>query len=474
VRRRLDVVILAQECRPATDRPKLFRATTAGRAPKVRNTTSSGSGTLARMAREKPAKRIVLATFGSPGDLYPFLAIGAELRARGHQPIVATSELYRGQIAAASLGFAPVRPDRSPSQQDPDFLDRVIRDRVTPAKVFRSMFLPSLRDSLEDLLGATEGADAVVAHTLASGARLAAEARGLPWVSAVMQPMGYLSAYEPPLVGPGAISWILRRLGPASTRPVLKLARRLTDAWAAEWHHLRAELGLAAVGDHPLWEGQHSPIRSLGLFSRVLGKPQPDWPPQARVTGFPYYRPPHQSLDPRLRQFLENGEPPLVFTLGTTAINDPGKFFEESAVAVRRLGQRAVFIVGGNNQEQCEDVSRDMIHVSYAPHDHLFPLARAIVHQGGIGTLSEALLAGQPMLIMPYGHDQADNAWRASRLGVARVVSRGRYRADVVGHELSRLLDDQMSWAAARGVSRLVSQERGCERAADLIETALR
>ena len=78
MRRRLDVVILAQECGPATDRPKLFRATTAGRAPKVRNTASSGSGTLARMAREKPAKRIVLATFGSPGDLYPFLAIGAD------------------------------------------------------------------------------------------------------------------------------------------------------------------------------------------------------------------------------------------------------------------------------------------------------------------------------------------------------------------------------------------------------------
>src|ERR671916_2631894 len=174
------------------------------------------------MARNSPAKRIVLATFGSPGDLYPFLAIGAELRARGHQPIVATSALYRGQVAAAGLGFASVRPDRSPTQQDPDFLDRVIRDRASPAAVFRTMFLPSLRESLEDLLGAMEGADAVVTHTLASAARLAAEARGLPWVSAVMQPMGYLSAYEPPLVGPRAISWILRGLGPARTRSVLK------------------------------------------------------------------------------------------------------------------------------------------------------------------------------------------------------------------------------------------------------------
>src|SRR5919107_2343217 len=306
------------------------------------------------MARDRPGKRIVLATLGSPGDLHPFLAIGAELRARGHHPIVATSALYRGQVAAAGLAFASVRPDRSPSQQDPDFLDRVIRDRVTPAAVFRTMFLPSLRDALEDLLGAMEGADAVVTHTLASAARLAAESRGLPWVSAVMQPMGYLSAYEPPLIGPRAISWVLRSLGPASTRPVLKLARRLTDAWATEWRNLRAELGLAPAKDHPLWEGQHSPIRSLGLFPRVLGEPQPDWPPQARVIGFPFYRPPHKSLDPKLRQFLENAEPPLIFTLGTTAINDPGSFFEESAAAVRRLGQRAVFFVGDGKQKICE------------------------------------------------------------------------------------------------------------------------
>src|SRR5215203_3162527 len=106
------------------------------------------------MALDTPAKRIVLATFGSPGDLHPFLAIGAELRARGHQIIVATSAHYRGQVAAVSLEFAPVRPDRTTNQQDPDFLDRVIRDRAAPAAVFRAMFLPSLRESLEDLLGA--------------------------------------------------------------------------------------------------------------------------------------------------------------------------------------------------------------------------------------------------------------------------------------------------------------------------------
>jgi UDP:flavonoid glycosyltransferase YjiC (YdhE family) len=240
-----------------------------------------------------------------------------------------------------------------------------------------------------------------------------------------------------------------------------------------EWHELRAELGLAPVKEHPLWEGQHSPLRSLGLFSRVLSEPQPDWPPQARITGFPFYRPRGRLLDPGLREFLENGEPPVIFTLGTTAIHDPGTFFEESAVASRHLGLRAVLFVGHGNQERFTGSSLDVITVPYAPHDLVFPFARAIVHQGGIGTVSEGLLAGKPMLIMPYAHDQADNAWRASHLGLARVVSRGRYQSGVVGRELGRLLDDRTCRDAAAKIARKVSRECGAESAADQIDAAL-
>ena len=426
------------------------------------------------MTRTASAKRIILATFGSPGDLQPFIAIGEALRGRGHEVIVATSAVYRDQVVAAKLGFAPVRPDRAPGQQDPDFLERLLRDHQTPAAVFRAMFLPSLRDSLDDMLCAAEGADALVSHTMATAARLVAEVYQFPRISAVMQPLAYLSAYEPPVVGHSWFSAGFRALGPGPTKQMLQCARTLTDSWVQEWHELRAGLDLPQVTENPLWEGQHSPVRSLGLFPRPLGAPQPDWPPQARVTGFPFYRAPGQSLDPRLRQFLENGAPPIVFTLGTTAVNDPGMFYEESAAAARRLGQRAVLVVGRSNGDRFETISDDAIAVPYAPHELLFPHALAIVHQGGIGTLSEALLAGKPMLIMPYGHDQADNAWRASRLGVARVIPRRRYRAGIVSHELARVLDDQTRRAAAFSVSRKVAQERGAESAAELIEAALR
>lgn len=419
------------------------------------------------------AKRIVLTTFGSLGDVQPFLAIGSALREQDYEVVIATSEIYREQVGAAGLEFHPVRPNRTPGQQDPDFLDRLLRGRQSPAAIFRHMFLPSLRESTEDMLAAVAEADAVVAHPLACGARLAAEAKRLPWISAVMQPMGYLSAYEPPVIGPPWIAATMRGCGPGPTRSFQRGARALTGLWAQDWRALRAELGLQESREHPLWEGQHSGLLSLGLFPGILGAPQPDWPAAARVTGFPFYHPPGRKLDPALMRFLGAGEPPVVFTLGTTAVNDPGRFYEESAAAVERLGLRAILVAGPGNLERLNGLSGNVMAVPFAPHDLLFPHALAIVHQGGIGTLSEALCAQKPMLIMPYGHDQADNAWRAARLGVSRTVSRRRYRRDIIARELEKLLQGGTRARAANGVWREMSRESGAATAAGLIDHAL-
>lgn len=419
------------------------------------------------------AKRIVLVAFGSPGDLQPFLAVGEVLRDRGHEPVIATSEFYRELVSRSSLEFASVRPERFPGQKDPDYLDRLLRRREPPARMFREMFLPGLRDSVADLLPIVAGADGVVTHTLAAGGRLAAEAQGIPWLSAVMQPMAYLSAHEPPVIGPSWLAAALRAAGPDATRHWHRTLRRVTVSWTRDWHLLRHELGLPSTSDDPLWEGQHSPLRSLGLFSRVLGAPQADWPQAARITGFPFYRSAGRRLDPVVQRFIEEGDAPLVFTLGTTAVHDPGAFYEESAAAAEALGLRAVLISGPRAEERPQRWSRNILETPFAEHHLLFPHALAVVHQGGIGTLSEALLAGKPMLIMPYGHDQADNAWRASRLGSARIIARGNYREQVVRRAISRLLSDATPRTTAVAVSLEVARERGADVAADHIARAL-
>ena len=82
----------------------------------------------------------------------------------------------------------------------------------------------------------------------------------------------------------------------------------------------RAELGLEDTGN-PMFEGQHSPRLVLALFSKVFAQPQPDWPRQTEITGFCFYDGNRDTqISPELLGFLDKGEPPIIFTLGSSAV----------------------------------------------------------------------------------------------------------------------------------------------------------
>jgi UDP:flavonoid glycosyltransferase YjiC (YdhE family) len=112
----------------------------------------------------------------------------------------------------------------------------------------------------------------------------------------------------------------------------------------------------------------------------------------------------------------------------------------------------------------------DVMLVDSAPHQLLFPRASAIVHQGGIGTTAQALRSGHPMLIVPHAHDQPDNAFRVTNLGVARTVFPRRYKAARVARELERLLGDAAYRERSASVAEIVRAERGADAAAEALE----
>jgi rhamnosyltransferase subunit B len=205
------------------------------------------------------------------------------------------------------------------------------------------------------------------------------------------------------------------------------------------------------------------------MFSRLLGEPRPDWPRQAVVTGFAFYDGDNPVLSPDLRAFIAKGERPIVFTLGSAAVFDPGSFFIESARAAARIGRRAV-LIGAPEADALPAADPNIGVFGYAAFSALFPEAAAIVHQGGSGTTGQAMRAGRPMLIVPYAHDQPDNALRAKRLGISETVGRGHYRADHVARVLRRLLDDQAVSGRAAQVAEIIRHENGAATAADAIE----
>ncbi len=250
-------------------------------------------------------------------------------------------------------------------------------------------------------------------------------------------------------------------------------AKGATGPWARPWHDLRRKLGLPVVRTNPVFAGQHSPRLVLALFSPLLGRPQPDWPAHVVVCGFPFPDAGRPPLPDALRAFLDGGPPPVVFTLGTTAVNDAGRFYEVSAGAAASVGRRAVLVTGRDPANRPSGLPDGVIAVPWAAYESLFPLAEAIVHQAGIGTLSRAMEAGKPMLAMPYAHDQPDNAARARRLGIARVVPRRRYATERVAQELALLLGLGRYAERAAAVGAAVRREAGVATACDAIEALL-
>jgi rhamnosyltransferase subunit B len=115
----------------------------------------------------------------------------------------------------------------------------------------------------------------------------------------------------------------------------------------------------------------------------------------------------------------------------------------------------------------------DTIAIDYVPYSQIFPHARAIVHQGGIGTTAQALRSGRPTVIVPYSHDQPDNAARVERLGTSRTLPRQQYTAARVARELDALLTHSAYAANAEKFGRIIRAERGVSVACDAIDRQL-
>jgi rhamnosyltransferase subunit B len=420
--------------------------------------------------------KVVVATVGSLGDLHPFIALSQAMRDRGLNVVLACAAEYRSKVAAAGIAFHPMRPGFDEMQRDLG-LDRaqLTRSVIEHSRfLFDRLVLPYVRHAYEDMMPATADADLVLTSSLAFGARLAAEKRGVPWIAVVLQPMMFLSSYDPPVI-PGAewLSALLRRVGPTPTRCAMWVVKKALNVLFRPLHALRADIGIAPTAQNPLFDGQFSGAGAIGLYSRLLGEVQPDFPRPTSIVGFASFDSEDglaTGLQPALTEFLAAGTAPLVFTLGSLVVNSPGSFYRESLVAARSLKKRAVLLAGDQAIGELARVdSADVFVCAYAPHSLLFPHAAAIVHHGGIGTLAQALRSGRPQLIVPYFADQLDNAARAARLGVARILPPRRYFGASAGRELDRLLGDCGYLARAGKAAESVLTEEGASQAARIV-----
>jgi sterol 3beta-glucosyltransferase len=357
--------------------------------------------------------RAFVLTVGSRGDVQPFVALAAGLRAGGHDAVLAAPAMFGDLAAAHGVPFAPFDLDMSE-------VGAVLADRHGLSHLAR--FCQTMgRRAAAVLPGAAAAAaradaDIVVHHPVLPLGQHLAEMLGVPAVVAQPNPVlvptrEFLSA-----AWPGRAPRIVNRPSYPAARHLAGLwCRRDIDRWRRDGPDLPPRRGR----HDPLRSPDGAPVTVLHSFSAHVVPRPADWPSTAHVTGYwllptaPDWSPPR-----RLAEFLDHGDPVVYIGFGSMPSPHPERLAEAMIAAAGQAGTRAVVASLSPVLRRLLPASQFLV-LRNAPHDWLFPRMRAIVHHGGAGTVGAAIVAGRPQVIWPFGIDQPFWSRRMTSLGVA-------------------------------------------------------
>ena len=409
--------------------------------------------------------RVAFASLGTLGDLYPLLAVARAAEKRGHEVVIAASKRFRDHVTRHGWRFHPIRPDLEPETEQ---VRRLCDPGRGPERLMREVVFPSVRETYADLNKACAGADLLVVGELLYVAPLVAEKCGIPWINVVLAPSSFLSAIDPCVLAPLPSFHHLRHLGTIPHRLLLGFGNLLTSRWAEPLAAFHRELG-REPGPNPVYKGKHSPHRTLALFPGFFAAPQADWPPQVMQTGFPYFEQDQEIGTLRaISDFLKAGDPPLVFTLGSSMVEIADDFYRLASAAATTLGRRAILLTG--KMSPAEKYPPSVLSIAYAPLESVFPHAAVVIHHGGIGSCAMALRSGIPSLVIPFAYDQPDNAERLRRLGVALTMPRKRITSGNLAERLGRILHDAPMQSRARTLAAQIAPEEEMSRTIHALE----
>ncbi len=416
--------------------------------------------------------RVLLTTVGSSGDINPFIALSRRLKERGHDPVLAVNPHFRPTVERAGIEFREYGDDISPRQfaeEHPEAFGRFLG----PVVLFRRFFLPRVGEMYEGLVELVEDTQPVllVGHQISFGLPWVAERFGLPWATCPLAPATVPSVADPNRMPVGAD---LHRMPMWYRRfAVWAMRASVSVMFDAGFNKTRRRYGIPKRR-HTLFGEMLSGDALLGLWSPAWRGPAADDPENLTICGFPWFdrhddEEHEDGLEPALREFLEDGEAPLVFAFGSVLSHMNHDAFEEAVHACERLGARGV-LVTGSDETAPEDLPAGVIAVNYAPYSTLFPRASAVVHHGGVGTTAQGLRAGVPTAIMPHAHDQFDNAARCERHGTSVTVRRHGVSGRQLADALAVLLEDPSHAERARSMGGRIRAEDGVGEAARVLE----
>jgi len=414
--------------------------------------------------------RIALQTWGSEGDVRPFLVLARALAEHGHEVRLAIAD-PSGREYAAPPGVRLERVAREASLSA-DSLDRLHRDFVAAtnpvrqgSRVIECMFTPYLAPMLSSARALAGWADITVRHYFLHPAAAAAEQAGILDIALQPSPDQLPTRAWPP-AGMPALSPVVNALG-------WSLAARMTRRMLlGQVNATRAELGLSPVGDvlQRVWTGRNA---TLVTASPALCPVPDDWRAGIHVTGWLRSSVVPGALPAAVEAFLAAGPAPVLATLGS--LNPRGeaeraRLLTTFGAAASRAGCRLIVQVAGAVEARWPHVCV----TGPIPHDSLLPRCSAAVHHGGAGTTHSAAAAGIPAVVVPHAFDQFFWAQRLCRLGIAPPpLPRRRLNARRLAGRLRAVQVSEAVRARATAIGRRLQHEDGAAKAVAVIERTL-
>lgn len=381
--------------------------------------------------------RVVIATYGTYGDVQPLLALALELKRRGHAVKLGAPPDFEKRVARLGIDFVALGPPMDPRELR-EVYGRASSTRDAVAHVLRTLPLV-IRDApgmVEELDAACVGADVLLSLPYQVAGGIVRDLHGIPFVSVHLSPFGGYS----------------RRFATVSARFI---------------NELRCSYGLTALEDPLGADGTSSTLALYAVSPEMFFRPRA-WPGHHRITGFWFLDEPWQP-DPRLKRFLESGPPPFVISFGSVLHDDPQAVATKVLYALREIGARAVVQRGWTGLE-LSDQEPDLFQAEFIPHTWLFPRAACVVHACGAGTTAAALRAGVSSVAVPHVLDQFLWGTLLKERGCAvDVIPFTELTAARLAHAMRQLPASDCG-ANARRLSAKIGREAGVSVAVDAIE----
>jgi sterol 3beta-glucosyltransferase len=407
--------------------------------------------------------RITLLTYGSRGDVEPFVALGVGFMRAGHSVRLAAPEVFEQLASSHNIDFIGLPGD--PDSLVQDLVDKAGKNYLRMIRVMSKFVVPIAVGVLDQVRFACKETDVIIhSFLLTSAGHEIAREKGIPDFSAQFFPVFSTTAEFPGIVFPDfPLGNLYRRLTHEFITQTFWQGSRVLYRWIRrKYPHLPPLTGwpFTARSDH------RTPI--LYAFSPHVVPPPADWGEDVHVTGYWFMDDPDWRPLEDLLRFLDSGSPPIAIAFGSTSTRTPEKMANLIREALALSGQRAV-IVGAENR--FNDPPNTVFQLDATPYSWLFPRMSAVVHHGGAGTTGAGLLAGVPNIVTPFTSDQPFWGHRVHALGAGpKPLPAKKLTAQTLANSIITAVSDQEMRARAKSIGARIRAEDGVSRAMDIVQ----